>query len=200
MKQIKYTLIGEGFSEEYSLPIILSQLGKDKEWRFVRSKRLKITQSSNPSKTKIINKASVFSKTSLFLHKDDVFIIGVDLDSNDLSPDMNKFENQKKEILEKVDTKFHLKTLVFVPIQAFDYWLLYQKYRIDDSCKKYPVNGLESKDKKEIKKLLYGTESPSERIIKKICTAISEKADIQEMCKQSKSFNKFITELIEKLS
>lgn len=190
MRTIKYTLLCEGYSEHFTLPTILNIIGKDEDILFIRSK-LKIEQSASPSKSKVLKKASDFSKRSIIDNKEDVFIVGVDLDAPDHTDELEIWNKQKNEVLLQIEKSLQSKSLVFIPIQAFDYWLLYQKYKVDNS-NQYSANSLESKSKKEIKQLLYGKSSPSEYEMNKICKLISPKIEIKELCKLSKSFNKFI--------
>ena len=194
MKQIDYSLICEGFAENYSLPKIIEKFGKEKGVKFLRSKEPRIAQSANPSKSKVLKKATEYALDSLGVREHDVFIIGVDLDENDLTHELSIWEKQKTELQNLIAPKFHDKSVIFVSIQAFDYWLLYQKYKISNFVKP-ASNSLEAKTKKEIKNLLYGKSNPSEREIKKVCEEISTQVDITELQQQSKSFNKFIVSL-----
>ena len=193
MKTINYNLLCEGYSEHYSLPKLLEEFGKQEAFIFKRSK-LRIKNSSSPSKSKVIQKTAEFATETLVVENLDLFIVGVDLDQPDFSDETPIWQKQHDELLTSIDKQLRDKVVIFVSIQAFDYWLLYQKYKIDNSQK--PIaNSLESRSKNDIKKSLYGKSFPSEYEIKKICELISSKIDIKELQTQSKSFNKFISSL-----
>lgn len=187
IKQLKFTLLAEGIVENAFIPELLNKLNPAKI-KFSKSK-LNIKQSANPSKSKVIKYLADFVNTSLIVNEEDLFIVGVDLDEQDL--DSKLFKSQEKEILgiipKKIDKK---KVIVFIPVQAFDHWLLYQSYKIKGE-KRLVNNSLESKTSEEVKKKLYGSSNPNIYTIQKRTKEILEVLDISDLVKQSKSFAHF---------
>ena len=117
----------------------------------------------------------------------------------DNDTDLPIYKARVKEMTDKLGkeflAKYRGKIILFVPIQAIDYWILYQSYRLKNEIKP-TENSLESTTKDATKKKLYGV-NITETKIKKIAKEVAEKADFAELSKQSKSF-KFFHEQVEK--
>ena len=130
-----------------------------------------------------------------FISRDDIqlFIAGIDLDQTDNAPDLLKYKARIKEMTDKLGKdlygQYKNQILLFVPIQAIDYWILYQCHRIKKEAK-LKDNSLESTNKDAIKKRLYGANA-NEIKIERIVGEVAEKADFEELAKQSKSFKLF---------
>ncbi len=118
-----------------------------------------------------------------------LFIVGVDLDKPDYENTLHKEEVSQIEIKVKNAIETLDGCIFFVPVQAFDYWLAYQNYRISNEKKPAP-NSLESKDKKAIKKMVYG-DKQAKKNIENACNKIIAKWDLNELHEQSKSFKHF---------
>lgn len=191
MRKLTYTLLGEGFAEYAFLKKYLE--------RIVTSKQIQAVSSGlilpNGSKAKVYHQLAIFYANTFLDKKADLFIAGVDLDEPDF--EMNKFKAEIKKLKEglgKLYKQYEDKTIFFIPIQAIDYWILYQKYQTDGSTK--PVsNSLESKNKVDVKRLLYSNTLPNRQSIEKISSNIAEKADFDELAKQSKSFKEFHSQI-----
>jgi hypothetical protein len=187
IKSIKYSLLAEGIVENVFIPAFLNQLLPEKA-KFTKS-NLTIKSSSSPSKSKVLKKVSDFVKTSLIVLDEDLFIVGVDLDKPD--HDLTHLKSQETElkglIPDHIDAS---KVIIYIPIQAFDHWLLYQKYKVDRTARTAD-NSLESKDSNNVKKALYGTSRPDTYLIRKKANEILEAMSVSDLSKQSKSFKHF---------
>jgi hypothetical protein len=190
-KTKRYTLLAEGFAENVFIPNFLNTHNSQK-LKFIKS-NLKISQSSNPSRSKVLNHLNKFVIASLIDNDEDLFIVGVDLDKPD--HDLSLLKEQEKEILKKIPKQIdRKKVVVFIPVQAFDHWLLYQSYQLK-SERRITNSSLESKTAKEIKKELYGVSKPNSSVIEKKTKEILKVMDYKELVKQSKSFNHFYKQL-----
>lgn len=186
-RKLTYTLLGEGYAEYAFLKKYLELVSTSNQIQAVSSGLIL----SNGSKAKVYKHLEIFYNNTFLDKKADLFIAGVDLDEADFELDkFNAEVNKLKAGLGKLYKQFEKKTIFFVPIQAIDYWILYQKYKIDKSTK--PTNNsLEAKGKVDVKRNLYDNTLPNRQIIEKISVQIAEKADFEELGKQSKSFNLF---------
>lgn len=192
MTRIRYTLLAEGIVENEFIPGLLQNLSKGKNITFSKSS-LSIKQSSSPSKSKVLKNVNLFAKNSILVNDEDMFLVGVDLDAAD--HDLSQLKEQENQIRELIPTSIEKKkAIVFIPIQAFDHWLLYQNYKIT-SEKKIDDNSLERKPSNIIKKTLYGKSNPDGYLIKNTTRKVLEVLDIEELSKQSKSFKHFHDQL-----
>jgi hypothetical protein len=101
--------------------------------------------------------------------------------------------SEMKNKLGVLHEKYEDKIILFVPIQALDYWILYQKYKVEG--RRYNNNGLESKNKDDVKELAYGNKGANGYQITKIINQITDIADFEELASQSKSFNLFHSQI-----
>lgn len=189
MKKLTYTLIAEGFAEYIFVEKLINKVAASYGLQ-VKKTALKISASANPSRSKVLAEISTFCIRSFQPDIDaDLFIAGVDLDVADHS--LEKHTQQIKEIqdkLEKLNTLYGHKIILFVPIQAIDYWILYLK---ENST----PNSLEAQNKKYIKEKVYGNSRANRHKIEKSVGQIMQNADLQQLTKQSKSFNVFYKQL-----
>lgn len=191
IKTIKYTLLAEGIVENTFIPLLLDKIHSGKI-KFSKS-NLNIKQSSSPSKSKVLKNISSFVKESLVNNEEDYFIVGVDLDLPD--HDLVNFKNQSNSIKSLIPQSIdNSKVIIFIPVQAFDHWLLYQSYKIKNS-KRIVNNSLESKSSQIVKKDLYGKANPDSYLINIKAKEILKVIDIADLAKQSKSFNHFYEQI-----
>ncbi|MEA5405161.1 hypothetical protein VB776_19655 [Arcicella sp. DC2W] len=191
-EKLTYTLLGEGYAEYAFLEIYLRRVFEKEKpnIQLVSSRQMKPSGGKSSSSV-ILSKIKDHYITS-FVNKNDVklFIAGIDLDDSDFEDGMPKYHARIEEMKSKLGnlySKFESKTILFVPIQAIDYWVLYQ----DKIEGKIANSSLEAKSKDEIKKKLYGTSNANQIKIEKVATEVAQKADFEELAKQSKSFTLF---------
>ena len=202
MKQkITYTLLGEGYAEYAFLEIYLKRVftTKHTDIQVVSSKLMKPSGGKSNSSRVLSNLKNLCFKSFVSRNDIQLFIAGIDLDQADNDPDLLKYKARVKEMIDKLGkellAKYQDKIILFVPIQAIDYWILYQQYRLKNDSKP-TENSLESITKDATKKKLYGI-NMNETKIEKIAKEVAEKADFAELSKQSKSF-KLFHEQVEK--
>lgn len=202
MKKLIYTLLGEGIAEDAFIPAYIQSVAKVKNIQTVRS-RLKISTSSKPSMSKVLDHLESFCIQSLVQNNEQLFIAGIDLDKPDHTDKQELYKARIQELKNKLGTlygKYENKIILFVPVQCIDHWLYYQYYKIDKS-EKPSNNSLESQSGKEIKKMLYGNRRDGGQI-KEITAKIIKDCDFDELAKQSRSFRNFhekVTKFIDQL-
>lgn len=195
MKQkITYTLLGEGYAEYAFLEIYLRKMyNKYKPDAQLVSSRLMIPKGGISSSSRVLANISKLCQISFNDRTDiDFFIAGIDLDTTDFEDDLPNHKARIKEMADKLGKLYSLfqgKIILFVPIQAIDYWILYQHYHLKNENK--PANNsLESISKNDTKNRLYGKDINQTKI-ERIAKEVAEKADFEELAKQSKSFKLF---------
>ncbi|MDX2247991.1 MAG: hypothetical protein SF052_14495 [Bacteroidia bacterium] len=186
MTEIRYTLLAEGYAELGFIPEILRQIGGDKYiWR---KSNLNIPKPSN--RARVLAKLEVFSETSLLRNKEDLFIAGIDLDQQETEKEMPLWNKERKMIQEKLSTKIPSdKVVIFIPIQAIDYWLLY----LHDP--QLAANSAESKTRGEVKKLVYGKRNDGNSMQKTAKSLAVKPGVIDILSKKSRSFACFAEEV-----
>jgi hypothetical protein len=197
-KKLTYTLLGEGFAEYAFLEIYLRRMyANSKPDTQLVSSRLMIPKGGVSNSSRVLANLLKHCQTS-FISRNDVqlFIAGIDLDTTDFEDDLPKHKARIKEMTDKLGKlygHFQDKIILFVPIQAVDCWILYQSYRLKNETK--PANNsLESINKNDTKKRLYGKDINQTKI-ERIAEQVAEKADFEELAKQSKSFKLFHEQL-----
>ncbi|MCY7352979.1 MAG: hypothetical protein LH606_20365 [Cytophagaceae bacterium] len=196
MKKVTYTLVGEGFAEYQFLPAYFDWVSKKYQVNLIRSKiQINISKPSGFSKVlKEVNSLCVQSFVSA--KPVDFFVAGIDLDETDFTDTLEHHQKRVNELivrLGKLHKQFSHQIILFVPIQAIDHWINYQQV---DSI----ANSLESKSKKEIKRLVYGHEDAKRFHIERISLTVGKNADFDELAKQSRSFRHFHNQVQQFLS
>jgi hypothetical protein len=194
-KKLTYTLLGEGFAEYAFIKIYLERMAaqKDADIQVVSSRLMKPNGGKSSSSQVLANIKNLCIKSFVSRNDIQIFIAGIDLDQIDNDPDLPKYKARIKEMTDKLGKElygqYQNKIVLFVPIQAIDYWILYQNFRLKKEDKSKD-NSLESTPKDAIKKRLYGANANEIRI-ERITQDVAEKADFEELAKQSKSFRLF---------
>ncbi len=191
-KKLTYTLLGEGYAEYVFLEIYLRRMYAEykPDTQLVSSRLMKPSGGKSSSFQVLANIQKLCIKS--FISRDDIqlFIAGIDLDQADSDPDLMKYKARIKEMTDKLGKELYgqykNQILLFAPIQAIDYWILYQFYRLKKEIKTTD-NSLESSVKDVTKKRLYGANANKTKI-EKIAKDVADKADFEELAKQSKSF------------
>lgn len=188
-KRLEYTLIAEGFAEYAFIPTYLRRLAEGYNVQAVQS-RISI-KNKQSNKSKVLAEAGTFC-TAAINEEHDLFIAGIDLDRADYEDEQPYHTAECKKISDamgKVYTAYKNIIILYVPIQAIEHWLYYQAYKsgLSDSVS---ANGAERKSQAELKKILYrGKEDQFS--MEKVAKAIAEKADFEELTRQSRSFCHF---------
>ena len=192
IKKLTYTLLGEGYAEYVFLEIYLRRMYAEykPDTQLVSSRLMKPSGGKSSSSQVLANIQKLCIKS--FISRDDIqlFIAGIDLDQADNDPGLMKYKARIKEMTDKLGKELYgqykNQILLFAPIQAIDYWILYQFYRLKKEIKTTD-NSLESSVKDVTKKRLYGANANKTKI-EKIAKDVADKADFEELAKQSKSF------------
>ena len=197
-KKLTYTLLGEGYAEYAFLEIYLKRMVAEyKPDTPLSSSRLMIPKGGISNSSRVLSNLAKHCQTS-FINRNDVqlFIAGIDLDTTDFEDDLPILKARIKEMTDKLGKLhglFQEKIILFVPMQAIDYWILYQHHHLKNETK--PANSsLESVSKNDTKKRLYG-KGINQTKIERIAKEVAEKANFEELAKQSKSFKLFHEQL-----
>lgn len=195
MKSLKYALIAEGYSEYKFIPVYLQRMTSSLGLQVKRSKIDLLKK--QPSKSKVYTEAAKLGQ-SAFQDGAVLCLIGVDLDRPDQTPEqsdhtaeLKKLENAVKSILKKYGHQIKL----YVPIQAIEHWLAYQKYRLD-AVKRPANNSLEKRHQDDLKAFVYGDKKAKQWKIEEVAQTVAEKADFDELAKQSRSFDHFHKQIV----
>ncbi len=193
-KKLTYTLIGEGFAEYKFIPAYIEWAVSQQfsNCQVVRT-NIQIPISRQSSVSKVLQDAARFCEQSFADTRNpcDLFIAGIDLDKSDFGElEIHAARlHELKTSMRETHKLYADKIILFVPIQAIDYWLCYVEEQAT-------VDSLEAKAKDEIKKKVYGSKNPDRRQIEKIAKTIAEKADFAKLAKQSRSFKHFHQQVI----
>ena len=102
----------------------------------------------------------------------------------------DKLEALYTQMQEKLLSLYKSKTIIFIPIQAIEHWLLYLKERQKNP---YSTKNLsfENKDRKQAKKDLYGHDRYNGLTDNDIVEKLSSEMDTDWIASQSASFKHF---------
>lgn len=193
MKPLRYTLIGEGFAEYEFIPSYLSWISRKYGVELIQSK-IRLTLSRPSGVSRVIENAELLCGQSFYGGSPvDLFIIGIDLDRADPTDEQVHYKKRTAELSKSLGAfypEFKKRIILFVPVQAIDYWVRYQQVTS-------VANSLESRNKNEIKQLVYGNKNPDRQHIVRTTRAVAEKADFDELARQSRSFKHFHDQVID---
>ena len=189
-KKLTYTLVGEGFAEYQFIPAYMNwiAISYPQIEQVIRTK-IQIAITKNPSVSKVLSEAATLCAQSFADDKNscDLFIAGIDLDTPDFTDGLEIHGKRLRELEEKmgkVYRQYKVQTILYVPIQAIDCWICYVQQTATP-------NSLESAEKDDIKRKVYGEKNPDRQRIEKTVREAAAKADFAELAKQSRSFAHF---------
>jgi hypothetical protein len=191
-----YTLVAEGFAEYSFIPVYLKRLIGEKGLQIKRSSLDLLKK--QPSKSKVLQEAEELCLKALRDEDQSFCIVGVDLDGPDQTDEQREHTNEcatLQRVLGTAHKKYGDKIVLYVPVQAIEHWLAYQAYQLKINSK--PTNGsLEKLHQKELKRLLYG-DKDDRRKMQSVAQGIAEKADFDELARQSRSFKHFHRQVVD---
>jgi hypothetical protein len=193
-KALEYTLIAEGYSEYGFIPAYLKRMSEQYGIQLKRS-RLGF-KGGDAGKSKVLKEADTIC-TAAITADHQLIIIGVDLDTADHEREQPKHAAECKILLAAIGKsyrKYGERIIHYVPVQAVEHWLTYQAYKIG-SAAKFNNNGVEAKVQNDLKQLLYKGNDTGINM-DRIAQSIAEKADFDELAKQSRSFDHFHKQVI----
>ena len=197
MKTVNYGIFCEDIVQKIFIEALLAQLpaylGRKTEIEFLLNQNPygKFIKNSN-TKREIDNNFQSVAIVNFRDYQTDLFFVGRDLDHFE----ENNFRAKKEEMLQKLDTKIHEKTIIFIPVQCIEYWLWYIKLHIENPqiTKK---ESLEKQRRDEAKKTIYGksdARNPKQLAIIED-TKILKNIDIAWLCRCSYSFNALLEDV-----
>ncbi|QJW88352.1 hypothetical protein HNV11_02655 [Spirosoma taeanense] len=187
--RLEYTLIAEGYAEYAFIPTYLKLISSQYGVKAIRS-RIGF-KGGDAGKSKVLKEAADFCSLAI-QQNHQLIIVGVDLDVADHEPEQAKHAAECKIILNALGEnykKYGQQIVHFVPVQAIEHWLSYQAYKTGVASR-FAVNGVEGKPQDELKRLLYKGNNSGPNM-DRIAQAIAERADFDELAKQSRSFAHF---------
>lgn len=190
-----YTLVAEGFAEYSFIPVYLKRLAAEKGLQIKRSSLDLLKK--QPSKSKVLYEAEELCLKALRDEKQSFCIVGVDLDKADHTDEQHEHTAECNKLTKALGTAYKTykgQIYIYVPVQAVEHWLMYQAYRVK-SIDKPSKDSVEKEPQGKLKKLLYDGKD-DRRKMQAVAQAIAEKADFNELAKQSKSFAHFHQQVI----
>ncbi|CCH51372.1 hypothetical protein BN8_00292 [Fibrisoma limi BUZ 3] len=191
MKQsLEYTLVAEGFAEYSFIPVYLKRIASARGLQVKRSSLDLLKK--QPSKSKVIQEAEDLCLRALRDEQQAFCIVGVDLDGPDHTDEQEKYTmecDNLKKALGSAHKRYEQQIVIYVTIQAIEHWLFYQLHQIK-SIDKPVKDSIEKQPQAKLKKLLYNGRE-DRRQMESVARSIAEKADFDELAKQSRSFNHF---------
>jgi len=117
----------------------------------------------------------------------DILFVGIDYDDRDRS----SFDNELKNLYDRIDGKAKEKTIIFFPVQAIEHWLLLLNYRKENSSVTKNISSqIESINRKEAKQRLYAKNDKNS-----IVTDVLSYADYDWLESNSQSFRALYNKL-----
>ena len=118
--------------------------------------------------------------------------IGIDFCFVGLDCDDNVYEDYYQEMMDELaEHKMQNKALIFIPVQAIEYWLWYLKVKKNDATLlKTPVVD-RVHDRKKLKELVYERKRAGNKKSNPIVTELSKNIDIPWLRAHSASFDHF---------
>ena len=187
---LEYTLVAEGFAEYTFIPIYLKRLVAERGLQIKRSSLDLLKK--QPSRSKVLGQAEDLCLKALRDEKQAFCIVGVDLDSPDQTDEQEKHAVGCDELIKALGSakkQYEDQIYIYVPVQAIEHWLMYQAYHAKLISKPLK-NSVEKEPQDKLKKQLYGDRN-DRRQMQAVSQAIAEKADFDELAKQSRSFAHF---------
>ncbi len=191
-----YTLVAEGFAEYSFIPVYVKRLAALKGLQVKRS-TLDLLK-KQPSKSKVLAEAEDLCLSALRDDKQAFCIVGVDLDGPDQTDEQREHTAECGKLHKALNTaykQYRENICIYVPIQAIEHWLAYQAFQIN-LAEKPTIGTIEKRHQKELKKLLYG-DKDDRRKMQSVAQAIAEKADFDELARQSRSFKHFHNQVVQ---
>jgi hypothetical protein len=191
-----YTLVAEGFAEYSFIPVYLKRVLGEKGLQIKRSSLDLLKK--QPSKSKVLLEAEELCLKALRDEGQTFCIVGVDLDGPDQTDEQKEHADECSKLQKALGSaykKYGDKIVLYIPVQAIEHWLAYQAYQLKINQK--PASGsLEKLHQKELKRLLYGDED-NRRKMQSVAQSIAEKADFDELARQSRSFKHFHQQVVQ---
>ncbi len=192
---LEYTLVAEGFAEYTFIPIYLKRVATSKGLQVKRSS-LDILK-KQPSKSKVLAEAEDLCLKALRDEEQAFCIVGVDLDGPDHTDEQSKHTAECSKVITALDSaykRYKGQICIYVSVQAIEHWLMYQAYQTKPIVKPL-AKSVEKESQDKLKKELYSGKE-DRRQMQSVAQAIAEKADFDELAKQSLSFAHFHKQVI----
>ncbi|MEM9885023.1 MAG: hypothetical protein AAF849_03960 [Bacteroidota bacterium] len=202
MKEIIYGIFAEDDANEIfirnSIPQLVAYYGYSEKVEFILHEDFTtLTNATNNEyvKDKFISHASMGMKAFVV----PIALCIVALDAED-SEHGELFHEMKQKLNE---TTIHDRVLISIPVQCVEYWLYYLKLKNENSSLEATDPIEKIKTRREVKKLVYGREKPTNKKSSPIVEKLSKNINIDWLKQCSNSFDHFcrhFEEYIEKIS
>ncbi|MEK6615696.1 MAG: hypothetical protein AABZ32_06245 [Bacteroidota bacterium] len=188
MKEITYAYLCEDIAIEIFLKNFLVQYSREltvlPHLSFVEVIDFPIAASNNKQVEKRIREAAIMAFKE---YNTDVFFAGLDNESSDVK----KSDARIKLMRESLSEKDRTKTVILIPIQCIEHWLLYLKDKRENPSKtKREV--FESKERSEVKTKVYGNKNLSKEKRIPVINELTLTMEINWLISRSNSFKHFV--------
>ncbi|MBK8562252.1 MAG: hypothetical protein IPN76_02650 [Saprospiraceae bacterium] len=188
MKTIIYGIFAEDEANKIfmrnALPQLVSHLGFDGVADFQH-------QSDFTAMATAKNGDYVFEKFITFISNGikyfqlDLCLVGLDSDDDNHA---DKHGQMQKEL---EASGLENNGVIFIPVQAIEYWLWYIKVKTGDSSIETTPNIDATMERKELKTLVYGRKKPTNKVSNPIVETLSQNIDFHWLTTHSTSFKHF---------
>ncbi len=136
-----------------------------------------------------------YVSASVFAFRDynlDFLVIGIDYDDRN----RKEFYSEIGKLYERLDKKLSDKSIIMFPVQAIEHWLLYISYYINHPKSTKNIS-FEQIPRRDAKRRIYSEKYAPDTSA--IVTKLVRQMDINRLKNNSESFNKFYTDITNKL-
>jgi hypothetical protein len=119
----------------------------------------------------------------------DLLFIIVDFDDWEIA----EFHAHHERLQTSLRTHVRDKSLILLPVRAIEFWLYHLKWKVENPMQTKNID-IENKDRREVKKFVYGTKKPYRELTEKIIKNIIGDFNEPWLVSRSPSFNHFYSD------
>ncbi len=189
MKTLKYGFFGEDeahriFLENYLQQLIIN-LNISEELSFHFDKEFTYRYRGY-TKADVDTRFREAVQVGLDKYQQDIFFVARDLDSFDITDFNTKIASMQSQLQDN----FLTKTILMIPVQCIEHWLLYLKLHFDNPTDTKNVT-LERTPRRDAKLAVYGNVKASNKVSIPIVEGLTSTFDIEHLESRSASFRIF---------
>lgn len=188
MKKIIYAYLCEDIAIEIFLKNFLVQYSRElavlSNFSFVEILDFPIAASNNKQVEGRVGEAAIIAFNK---YNADVFFAGLDNESSDTK----KFNSRFTKMQNSLSEKYRTKTIILIPIQCIEHWLLYIKDKRENPSKT-KREGFESMERSEVKTKVYGNKILSKEKRGPIINNLTLNMEMNWLISRSDSFKHFV--------
>ncbi len=186
-----YSIICEDITQLTFIKIFLERYSDDKKFILNQNCYYQFKCKNKQEVLKSYSNSSILAFRNYSL---DFLLVGFDYDDRN----RKQFNKELEFFYKKLPANTRNKTIIFLPVQAIEHWLLYIKYNNEN--KKTTKNiTLENIDRKKAKFEIYGTKRPHKKLSEIKTDKILQNFNIDWLVSKSESFKYFYNNFNDKI-